>query len=83
MTRRQRTDILRDALASIDMASNLLSHFLPIAQHLDRLPKADRLPLDFADHDNDPEVASGNGIRSNSRAHASPSGADRLVSMMA
>src|SRR6266852_3247480 len=66
-----------DALASIDIAWIFSAIFLRSRSTLDRLPSAsDRLPPDFCWMltTMPKKFASGTGIRSNSRPHASPSG---------
>ena len=76
-----------DALASIDMAWIFSAIFLRSRSTLDRLPSAsDRLPPDFCwiAITMPKKFASGTGIRSYSRAQASPSGMPiAWVSMMA
>src|SRR5712692_279926 len=85
--RRQRADNARGRLGFHRHRLNLLGIFLRSRSTLDRLPKAsDRLPPDFCwiAITIPKKFASGTGIRSNRRAHASPSGMPiAWVSMMA
>ena len=79
--------MLADALASIDIAWIFSFIFLRSRSTLERLPSAsDRLPPDFCwiAITMPKKLASGSGIRSKSRAQASPSGMPIVwVSMIA